>query len=337
MPCDYSTPAADATDWDRALNETFGAIDGDVRALAERVAALEGERERERDAGGTVHYGGGWPARLDDEHGWARPDRTTHAEVGGGRGYGRRIAEPPAGAVVAADRREFLDALDAVPEGGTIWVPGSATIDLSGLQDLDVPRGVTLASDRGVDGSDGGLLQAPAMPQNGEPNDYGVTFLFRITSDDVRVTGLRIRGPRHRSEGPVMRVEDPPLREDGEPTDEMYDDETTIPTKKDGIVFDGGARAELDNCEVSGIPQMWETQGRRRLRPSLPRPPHEPDGLRLRRHPGACSNTRRVPSLRPLPPRDRQRRHLLVGRRGPLQRDGAEPAEPPDRRPRRHP
>lgn len=60
---DYEPPGAGATDWGAALNDTIGAVDEDVRALAERVAALE-------DAQGPAPPDGDVPSPargLDDE------------------------------------------------------------------------------------------------------------------------------------------------------------------------------------------------------------------------------------------------------------------------------
>lgn len=52
-----------------------------------------------------------------------------------------------------------------------------------------VPEGVTLASNRGVDGSKGALLHTDAE------YSYGAHGLVSVSGDKARVTGIRVRGP----------------------------------------------------------------------------------------------------------------------------------------------
>ena len=49
-----------------------------------------------------------------------------------------------------------------------------------------MPAGVTLAGDRGRDGSEGALICSDALK---------TPVLIRAAGPDVRITGLRIRGP----------------------------------------------------------------------------------------------------------------------------------------------
>jgi len=102
--------------------------------------------------------------------------------VGGGEGYEAAVTRDQADAVVGT-LDELADALSAAGSGDVVFVPGDRKIDF-GSTTLSVPAGVTLASDRGVDGSDGALVHTDAEP----------TELFGL-SRDARITGLRIRGP----------------------------------------------------------------------------------------------------------------------------------------------
>jgi len=101
--------------------------------------------------------------------------------LGGGEGYGRTVARAAADHVV--ETREALgDALSKAAAGDVVFVPDGTAIAL-GESTFTVPSGVTLASNRGVDGAAGGLLYA----------DEETEAMY--VHADARVTGLRIRGP----------------------------------------------------------------------------------------------------------------------------------------------
>jgi ABC-type Na+ efflux pump permease subunit len=103
--------------------------------------------------------------------------------VGGGDGYSGTVPESAADVVVST-RGELASALGGADRGDVVYVDPSASIDVPD-RELTIPSGVTLASDRGIDGSDGGEIRADRV--------YGEGPLQ--TGDDVRVTGLRISGP----------------------------------------------------------------------------------------------------------------------------------------------
>lgn len=213
----------------------------------------------DRDGGGAepvVHYGGGWPERAPAEReGWVEPETTDHREIGGGPMYGRKICSKPEGAVVVRSKSDLLTDRD-VPEfyvvgdkkvdaepGETIWIPGDATIDLSGESRIAVPSEVTIASDRGCDGSDGGLLAADRMPD--DEGDFQPLFIAwgngEGYGDDVRFTGLHIRGP-------VQGPDDAPVpsgkRSGGE------DENSYI-----ALAFWNASRAEVDNNRIHNFPK----------------------------------------------------------------------------------
>ena len=119
-----------------------------------------------------------------------RGDATFSAEVnptgnpiGGGPGYTRIVTQWNH---LVTNRQELLDALQAARSGETVYVADSTQIDLTGLQNITIPAGVTLASGRGNGASEGGLIHSTALE----------TFpLFQTGGPAVRVTGLRLRGP----------------------------------------------------------------------------------------------------------------------------------------------
>jgi len=138
----------------------------------------------------------------------------TSPVVGGGEGYPNTVAQSEASTVVSS-KTELVDALETASNGDVVYVPGGTTID-AGKGDFSVPAGVTLASDRGIDGAPGATIQFTTRlwPQ------------FTIASN-ARVTGLQIYGLDMEYHGAT----DP--RNVG------------METAGDGI--------EIDNCEIAGF------------------------------------------------------------------------------------
>lgn len=122
-----------------------------------------------------------------------RPDTDHPGDVswrwGGGEGYPDRV--DPAWPVVArvADLAGLSAALAGASAGDIVYVEDDAEIDLTG-QSLCIPGGVWLAGGRGGSGASGvaagGLLYATAGAS---------AAILTACGPDVRVTGLRIRGP----------------------------------------------------------------------------------------------------------------------------------------------
>lgn len=104
--------------------------------------------------------------------------------IGGGEAYDDAVSRGDA-SVVAGNRSALVAALGAADPGEVVFVPGDASIDLTGEAPLVVPRRVTLASDRGARGSDGALLHTDRAA-DGTP--------MVVAHEDARVTGLRLRG-----------------------------------------------------------------------------------------------------------------------------------------------
>ncbi|MFC0622577.1 FG-GAP-like repeat-containing protein [Kribbella deserti] len=106
-------------------------------------------------------------------------------------------APPPAAAVSAAavievdTKEELLAALAAAKAGDTVFVTGTASINLTGLKRIAIPAGVTLASDRGQAGSPGALLFNTEL----DLGQREAWAQFALKGSGVRITGLRLRGP----------------------------------------------------------------------------------------------------------------------------------------------
>ena len=132
--------------------------------------------------------------------------------------YPRTTSQSDATSVVRS-RSEFLDALGNASSGDVVFVPGDAQIGLGGAGPIDIPGGVTIASDRSVNGSAGGMLFT----------DEKELPLFRTAGQDVRLTGIRVRG--NHPEG--------------------YHEFTGWNESASGIRVDHTG-VEIDNCEIFG-------------------------------------------------------------------------------------
>lgn len=131
-----------------------------------------------------VGIGGLATGRASAHHGQLDDPAPADLEVGGGATYDRKISRRSADFVVDT-KNGLLDALDTAGSGDVVYVADSAKIDLTGVSNVGLSGGVTLASGRGS-GSMGALLYT---------NDYP-SPLFKVYGGRVRFTGLRIRGPR---------------------------------------------------------------------------------------------------------------------------------------------
>lgn len=109
---------------------------------------------------------------------------TSGPAIGGGSDYDG-LVQPSAATYTVSTESELVNALGSASSGDVVYVDGSAEINL-GSTDITVPSGVTLASDRGVDGAAGGHIYTTA-----------VVWPLVYVSDGARVTGLRVSGPSY--------------------------------------------------------------------------------------------------------------------------------------------
>ncbi len=108
--------------------------------------------------------------------------------IGGGAGYAAGLTT---GDHVVTTLDGLIEALGAAEAGEVVFLPGDAVIDCTARIFVDelvleLPGGVTLASDRGREGSPGALIFSDALR---------TSPLIRVTGPDARITGLRLRGP----------------------------------------------------------------------------------------------------------------------------------------------
>lgn len=148
----------------------------------------------------------------------------TGSPIGGGEGYGDIHTK---GGVEVANRDQLLDALEQARPGDVVYVRDNAEIDLSNLLRITIPEGVTLAGNRGKDGTDGSLLFTTKMPDNNYP------VFIDMTAGNNRISGLRIRGPSPSYSEYVSKAQ----------RDERY--------QKSNRGVQLGNCSEIDNCEVS--------------------------------------------------------------------------------------
>jgi hypothetical protein len=122
-------------------------------------------------------------------------------------------------------KAELLDALKNAKAGEIVFIQGSSAIDLTGTASVTIPAGVTLASDRGLDGSSGAVIKRTKNLNGGweEP-------MFIAGGDNVRVTGLQIEGE--------MKPQD-----DSSVTERYY---------LVGLFANGVDNFLVDNCELRG-------------------------------------------------------------------------------------
>lgn len=107
----------------------------------------------------------------------------TGPAIGGGDGYPNTVSPSEADYLVSSTS-ELVSALDNASSGDVVYVEGGAEIDVGG-RELSVPSGITLASDRGINGAEGGLIYTNRNP-----------WAMLEVQDDVRITGLQVGGPR---------------------------------------------------------------------------------------------------------------------------------------------
>ncbi|MDD5420017.1 MAG: CARDB domain-containing protein, partial [Methanomicrobiaceae archaeon] len=144
--------------------------------------------------------------------------------IGGGSGYSEIISRnDPRVKYVVNSRSTLLSALQNARSGDVVYVEGNANIDLTGSFDVQIPAGVTLASNRGENGAPGGRIYQNRL--SNDPTSGNPITMLRTAGQHVRITGLRIEGP---------------------------DKTTSWPGAVRCGIFSPYRNLEVDNCEISG-------------------------------------------------------------------------------------
>ena len=187
---------------------------------------------------------GAWCCAEADEATWVEIDGTVYGAkpdesgpIGGGEGYANIVT---AGDYSAENLDSLLEALGQAQTGQVVFIPGETEIDLTAriyIEQLvlEVPEGVTLAGNRGQDGSQGALLTSDALK---------TPVMIRPLGPNVRITGLRIRGPNPKR---YLEHHRRAFGEGGGGHTYYY----KLPTS-DGIKTEHPG-LEVDNCEISGF------------------------------------------------------------------------------------
>lgn len=165
----------------------------------------------------------------------AKPDE--RGPIGGGDGYVNLRTE---GDYTVTDLDSLVSALSKALAGQVVFIPAETEIDLTArvyIEQLvlEVPEGVTLAGDRGHDGSKGALLTSDALK---------TPAMIRAAGPNVHITGLRIRGPNPK------RYLDHHERAFG-PGGGEHDYYYKLPVSN-GITTEH-PRLIVDNCEISAF------------------------------------------------------------------------------------
>lgn len=174
--------------------------------------------------------------RINDQVYGAQADDS--GPIGGGRGYRKIVTR---GDYTVATLDDLLEALGKARAGEVVFIPGAAEIDCTArvyIEELvlEVPAGVTLASDRGHGDSAGALLCSDALK---------TPVLLRAAGADVRITGLRIRGPNPK------RYLDHHRRSFAEGRGHAYYYKFPVSIG----IRTAHAGLEVDNCEISAFAQ----------------------------------------------------------------------------------
>ena len=116
--------------------------------------------------------------------------------IGGGAGY-RDIILPgnPKIKYTVTNYAEFASALTKTyMKGDIIYVPETASIEMTGHPGVVIPKNVTIASNRGSNGSPGGRFFWLSSSSD-SASGYITGTMFYLPNDNVRITGLRLEGP----------------------------------------------------------------------------------------------------------------------------------------------
>lgn len=164
--------------------------------------------------------------------------------IGGGAGYMRIVT---GGDHVAHSLDELLEALAKARAAQVVFIPGETEIDCTArvyIEQLvlEIPEGVTLAGNRGHEGSAGPMICSDALE----------TFpLIRAMGPNVRVTGLRIRGPNPKRYLDHHRRSFSEKPADGTTRGHKYYYQFPISR---GIATEH-SQLEVDNCDLSAFSQ----------------------------------------------------------------------------------
>ena len=159
----------------------------------------------------------------------------TGEPIGGGKGYTKIISKYD---FLVRNRDELLDALKKAKKGDVIFISDTSKIDLSKDDKIVIHGGITLASNRGVNDSEGALLFSSDINKL-------IQSLFLIKGDSVRITGLRIQGPDSTTRFKTFYKKN-------ENNKWVFDSKNYYSFPTSCGIMSGYSYTEIDNCELSG-------------------------------------------------------------------------------------
>ncbi len=156
------------------------------------------------------------PAAIEDPN-YGAESNPTDDVIGGGICYSKPVEDWD---YYVAESASFLTALEQAQPGEIIRIADDVVIDLSGMINLVIPAGVTLAGNRGQCFTRGPLITNTGMAAG------SVWFWVK---ENVRITGIRFQGP-----------------------DDLFENiNYELRPSKSAICFAiGEANVEIDNCEI---------------------------------------------------------------------------------------
>ncbi len=166
------------------------------------------------------------PSLTDEEQAFGADANPTGDHVGGGKGYRR---SPEHSDYLVGSEQELRTALKQARPGQVVHIDHKAEIDLTGSPEIMIPAGVTLTGGRGKKDSAGALLFS---------KELATSPMLKVGGENVRITGLRLRGPDQQRRTEQMRK----LYKEGR----YY----SIPNS-DGIIC-SYPQLEVDNCQLWG-------------------------------------------------------------------------------------
>lgn len=157
--------------------------------------------------------------------------------LAGGKGYENALS---GGDETVNTLDELIASLEEAKPGHVIFIPGNAIIDFTTYIYIDqfvleIPEGVTIASNRGINDSPGALLTSDALK---------TPVMIRPKGPNVRITGMRIQGPNPK------RYMDHHAKSFG-PGGQRHEYYYKFPTSV-GIETKH-SELEVDNCEISAF------------------------------------------------------------------------------------
>jgi hypothetical protein len=193
-----------------------------------------------QSVGEPVVLGATWVDIQGEVYG-AQPD--IRGPIGGGQGYTNIVTR---GDYTVSSPNELLAALGQAQPGQVIFIPGDAVLDFTVpvyVEELviKIPAGVTLASDRGHAESKGALILS---------DTFKTCPLLKCMGLDIRISGIRLRGPDSDARLALSRLCFERGRKQGDP--DGFDHTYYYKFANSDGIQTNYAGLTVDTCEISG-------------------------------------------------------------------------------------